>query len=498
MESFAQILSASRHGIEATLITIEVDVQRGLPKEIIIGLGDTVIKESKNRLKASLKNAGFKYPPKIYTIHLAPSDLPKEGAGFDLPMAVGILAGTGQITPIKKALYIGELALNGDIRAVRGILSICYLAKTLDIPNIVLPKENLAEASFIQNLTFYPIQNLRELHTLTAVIPKPPKPPPPQKFAIDFQDIKGQYSVKRALTIAATGRHNLLLIGSPGSGKSMAIKRLPSILPRLTETEAIETLNIHSISHKVQRPLSDFFTPPFRSPHHSISYIGLSGGGSNPQPGELSLAHNGILFLDELPEFERRSIEVLRQPLEDQHIHLSRAKYALTFPANFILAAAMNPCPCGYFQDKKRPCKCTPLQIQRYIQKISGPLLDRIDLIISVPRLDPEDLSDLPTDTSHSSHKLRKIIQKSQNIQRQRQDQKLNAFLSEKEIGSHCQIPKDSQKQLNLAVEKGLLSGRSYIKTIRVARTIADLSHCQNIQTEHVSEALFYQKRMLH
>lgn len=490
-----RVQSATRQGIEAIPITIEVDVRGGLPKEILIGLPDTVIKESKNRLKSSLKNTGFEYPPKVYTIHLAPSDLPKEGAGFDLPIAAGILASTEQLSLIPNALYIGELALNGDIRPVRGIVSICYLAKTLGIQNIILPYDNLQEASFIKDLTYYPIKNLKDLPTLAPQSVSPPLAPIRLPTDLDFNDVKGQYSVKRALTIAAAGRHNILLIGSPGSGKSMAIKRLPSILPPLTESEAIETLNIHSISQKVDRAWTEFFQPPFRSPHHSISYVGLAGGGSNPQPGELSLAHNGILFLDELPEFERRSLEILRQPLEDKSIHLSRARYATTFPASFIMAAAMNPCPCGYHGDKKRPCSCTPVQIQRYTQKISGPLLDRIDLIIQVPRLDPKALENLSPDPSQSSKAMQSAIVKAQVHQRHRQSNRLNTDLNDKEIETHCKIPKNRQKQLNMAIEKGLLSGRSYTKTLKVARTLADLAENTQILEEHVTEALFYQNR---
>lgn len=489
------ITGATLFGINAIDVTIEVDVSNGLPKEHITGLPDATIKESKNRIKAAMKNSGFQYPPKVFTINLAPADLHKEGPLFDLPIALGMLEATGQIDlPNKSALYIGELSLDGKIQRVKGCISICYLARQKGIKTLYVPQDNLSEAQLIPDLDIIPVSHLTEfieskftVHP-TQEAPKPTITKPP----LELNDVKGQMAGKRALEIAASGHHNILLIGSPGCGKSMLIKRLPYLLSQMTTQEAIETFMIQSISPKTQHSAEFSYQRPFRAPHHSISHVALVGGGKQPQPGEMSMAHNGVLFLDELPEFQRLALESLRQPLEDQRIQINRANFEIEYPAKFILAAAMNPCPCGYYNDPKRECRCHPSIVKRYWKKISGPILDRIDIILEISRLEKGDMhSENPIE--FTSENIKSRILETQQIQTNRYKKNLyNAQLSQSDIQSHCKIDSDIKIFLDLALDSGILTGRSYHKVIKLARTLADMERKTNIEMQHITEALQY------
>jgi magnesium chelatase family protein len=492
------IKSASLLGINAIEISVETDAHPGLPKEFIVGLPDTVIKESKNRIKSAIINSGFKYPAKIYTINLAPAEIQKEGPYFDVPIALGILHITKQLKADKNAMYVGELGLSGEIRPIRGVIAICQLALDLKYTKIIIPYDNYEEASLIKNIDIIPVKTLNEIYNYlnNRFIPQKPisklkiKP----KLNLDYEEVKGQITAKRAIEIAAAGNHNILFIGSPGSGKTMLLKRLPTILPELTLSEAIETIKLHSISTKSSSKSFLSLEKPFRSPHHSISYAGMAGGGTKPSPGEISLAHNGVLFLDELPEFSRQVLEVLRQPIEDNKIIISRANFSLEYPAKFLLAAAMNPCPCGYYRDLKVACICQKTQITKYWKKISGPIIDRIDIVLEIPRLLREDFSSKPeTSNPYTSIKLRKRILNAREKQLLRtKTTRTNSELTPKEIKEFCQITSKPQKLLGKAIEKGWLTGRSYDKTLKVARTIADLENSESITLEHISESLQY------
>jgi len=493
---FSFVQSVSLIGIEAVGVSVEVDVSNGLPRECLTGLPDASIKESKNRIRTALKNSGFQYPAKVVTINLAPADLHKEGTIYDLPIAVGILQATEQVNLVEKSIiFVGELSLKGEVKPVRGIVSICHFALRNGVKYVMIPNDNLEEASLISGIIPIPISNLSELveFDFSRFQSRDSRMSPEASFDVDFKEVRGQFMAKRALEIAASGYHNVLLIGSPGSGKTMLIKRLPSILPLMSLDESIETYKIYSIYKRTGLPAHFQTSRPFRSPHHSISHVGLVGGGKSPQPGEMSLAHNGVLFLDELPEFNRLSIEALRQPLEDQKIQISRANFSVEFPARVLFSAAMNPCPCGYYQDTRTACRCHPNIVKQYWKKISGPLLDRVDIVIDVPRVTGEDFA---TDfsVSESSDAVRERVSACWTIQENRFGRrgKCNSQMSVKDIALWCELDGPSQSFLKDAVNMGVLTGRSYHKVVRLARTIADIAGRGHIEYADVAEAMQY------
>ncbi|MFN3301451.1 MAG: YifB family Mg chelatase-like AAA ATPase [Patescibacteria group bacterium] len=501
-----KILSGANFGLSSQIIEVETDISSGFPGFEIIGLADRAIEESKERVKLAIKNSGLKFPSqKKIVINLAPADLKKEGPIYDLPIALGILFASQQIPENlfpKNSLFLGELSLNGDLKHTKGVLPLAILAKEKNLDGIFLPKANLKEASLVKNLKIYPLERLRDFLThisgvksISPVIGQGIKIEE-ENFEIDMAYIKGQEKAKRALEIAAAGAHNLLMSGPPGAGKTLLAKTLPSILPRLTEEEILEVSKIYSIAGLLSEEKPYVIQRPFRSPHHTISDIALIGGGQLPKPGEISLAHRGVLFLDELPEFSRHVLETLRQPLEEGFITISRAKGSLTFPARFIFIASKNPCPCGYYGDPHKPCICTPTQIIKYHKKISGPLLDRIDLYLEVPRLEFEKLSE--EKLGESSKEIKKRIEKAREIQRERfKGLKIltNSEMGQKEIKKFCQISKEGQELLKEAVEKFYLSARAYYRILKVARTIADLANEEKIALTHIAEAIQYRLR---
>jgi magnesium chelatase family protein len=506
----AKIGSAAVLGLEALPVQVEVDVRRSGQAGLvtIVGLPNAAVRESSERVQAAIRNSGLTFPgTRRLTINLAPADLRKEGPAYDLPIAIGVLTASGQLPPdaLDGAVLMGELSLDGSLRHVRGVLPVADMARHEEIDTLYVPAADAQEAALIPGSQVYPVETLaqlvRHLQGFEVLEPLPgdtqlvPLPPPP---AVDFAEIKGQEHAKRALEVAAAGGHNLMMVGPPGAGKTLMARALPGILPALSLEEALEVTRIYSISDKLPPDTPLIQRRPFRAPHHTISHAGLVGGGHWPRPGEISLGHRGVLFLDEMPEFSRRVLEVMRQPLEDKVVTISRAQGSLTFPANFMLIAAMNPCPCGYFGDPKRECTCSMGMIQRYRKRISGPLLDRIDLHIEVPRVPFDKLTNVAR--SESSDAVRARIERAREQQRARLVElgmACNADMRPGEIRQFCALRDDAQALIRAAMRQMHLSARGYHRVLKVSRTIADLEGSANIESHHVAEALQYRTRVL-
>ena len=501
---FVKTFCAAVNGLEVTTVTVEVSITRGVLYHLT-GLGDAAVKESHDRIAAALLNNGYKFPVADITANLSPADLKKEGSGFDLPLAIAILAVDGKMQADRLAEYmlVGELGLDGQLRPVKGALPIAIKARAEHFKGLIVPKANEHEAAVVDKLDVYGMNNILEVvNFLNGSSSSEPCVVDTRRefyarqyqFDLDFSDVRGQESVKRALEVAAAGGHNLIMIGPPGSGKSMMAKRLPSILPPLSLSESLETTQIHSIAGKIGKGEGLISQRPFRSPHHTISEVALVGGGQSPLPGEISLAHNGVLFADELPEFNKHTLEVLRQPLEDRQITISRAKYTVTYPCSFMFVASMNPCPCGYYGDPTHTCVCTPGQIQRYMNKISGPLLDRIDIQCEIAPVPFKDLSKAAP--GETSGQIRERVIKARAIQTERFNEvkgvHCNAQMSERLIRQYAQPDSEGLNILRIAMERLKLSARAYNRILKVARTIADLEGSGQILSSHIAEAIGY------
>lgn len=499
-----KVYTAALQGIDATIVTIEVNSSRGI-KFFLVGLPDSAVKESHERIISALQVNGYKFPSRQIVVNMAPADIRKEGSSYDLPLAIGILASAGEVSEEKlsKYLIIGELSLDGSLQPIKGALPIAICARAKGYEGFILPKQNAREAAVVNNLNVYGVENIKEVIEFfngerelepTIVNTREEFYQHQSNFSYDFADVKGQESVKRALEVAAAGGHNVIMIGAPGSGKSMMAKRMPGILPPLSLGESLETTKIHSVAGKLTKNDSLIATRPFRAPHHTISQVAMVGGGSNPQPGEISLAHNGLLFLDELPEFNRSVLEVLRQPLEDRHISISRAKYSLDYPASFMLVASMNPCPCGYYNHPTKACVCNPGQVHRYLNRISGPLLDRIDIQIEIVPVPFEKMAE--QQTSESSATIRERVIKARKIQEQRFAEHpgiyCNAQMESKLLHRYATPDEQGLNLLRTAMTRLNLSARAYDRILKVARTIADLEASEAIKPNHIAEAISY------